>query len=38
MMSTYDSIDEALNTDMVKDETSSEVKMTSKSNEVQKDY
>ncbi len=38
MMSTYDSIDEALNTDMVKAETSSEVKMTSKSNEVQKDY
>ena len=38
MMSTYDSIDEALNTDMVKADTSSEVKMTSKSNEVQKDY
>ena len=38
MMSTYDSIDEALNTDMVKTDTSSEVKMTSKSNEVQKDY
>ena len=38
MMSTYDSIDEALNTDMVKVDTPSEVKVPEKPDEVQKDY
>ena len=38
MMSTYDSIDEALNTDMVKVDTASEVKVPEKPDEVQKDY
>ena len=37
-MSTYDSIDEALNTDMVKVDTASEVKVPEKPDEVQKDY
>ena len=37
-MSTYDSIDEALNTDMVKVDTPSEVKVPEKPDEVQKDY